>query len=193
VAGTNVLATSLENIGAVFHPALTILNAGWIEATRGDFEYYLQGITPSVAKILEKIDAERMAVARALGVRSVSAREWLYLSYDSPGADLYDAIRNTRSYAGIKAPAGINHRYIWEDVPMSLVPIASLGAQLGVETPMIDTVIDLGSVLLGTDFRATGRTVESLGLAGMTVKEIRHVVAGVGGRSRARRPQGGRS
>ncbi|HEY9594870.1 MAG TPA: NAD/NADP octopine/nopaline dehydrogenase family protein, partial [Spirochaetia bacterium] len=184
VAGTNVLATSLENIGAVFHPALTILNAGWIEATRGDFEYYLQGITPSVAKILEKIDAERLAVARALGVRSVSAREWLYLSYDSPGSDLYDAIRNTRSYAGIKAPSGINHRYIWEDVPMSLVPIASLGAQLGVETPMIDTVIDLGSVLLGTDFRATGRTAESLGLAGMTVKEIRHVVAGVkGGRS----------
>ena len=86
VAGTNVLATSLENIGAVFHPALTILNAGWIEATHGDFEYYLQGITPSVAKVLERVDEERLAVARGLGVRSMSKREWLYLSYRFDGS-----------------------------------------------------------------------------------------------------------
>ncbi|MDP3177142.1 MAG: NAD/NADP octopine/nopaline dehydrogenase family protein, partial [Spirochaetaceae bacterium] len=82
-AGDSVLVTSLENIGAVFHPALTILNAGWIEETHGDFEYYLQGITPSIALILQRIDDERLAVARALGVRSMSAREWLYLSYDA--------------------------------------------------------------------------------------------------------------
>ncbi len=180
VAGTNVLATSLENIGAVFHPALTILNAGWIEATHGDFEYYLQGITPSVAKLLERIDAERVAVASALGVRSVSAREWLYLSYDSPGKDLYEAISNTASYRGIKAPPGIDHRYISEDVPMSLVPLSSLGAMLGVRTPAIDMIIQLGSILHGTDYRASGRTVESLGLSGLTVKQIRQMVSGTG-------------
>jgi opine dehydrogenase len=180
VAGSNVLATSLENIGAVFHPALTILNAGWIEATHGDFEYYLQGITPSVAKLLERIDAERLAVASAVGVRSMSAREWLYLSYDSPGKDLYEAIRNTGSYRGIKAPAGIDHRYISEDVPMSLVPIASLGAMLGVRTPVIEMIVQLGSILHSTDYWAVGRTVESLGIAGLTVRQIRRMVAGAG-------------
>ncbi len=180
VAGNNVLATSLENIGAVFHPALTILNAGWIESTHGDFDYYLQGITPSVAKLLERIDAERLAVASAVGVRSVSAREWLYLSYDSPGKNLYEAITNTGSYRGIKAPPGIDHRYISEDVPMSLVPLASLGSMLGVPTPAIDMIIRLGSILHSTDYWAIGRTVESLGLAGLTVKQIRHLVAGAG-------------
>jgi opine dehydrogenase len=178
VAGSNVLATSLENIGAVFHPALTIMNAGWIEATHGDFDYYLQGITPSVARLLERIDAERLAVAAAVGERSVSAREWLYLSYDSPGADLYQAIRNTASYRGIKAPPGIAHRYITEDVPMSLVPLSSLGSLLGVSTPAIDMVIQLGSLLHDTDYRAAGRTVESLGLAGLSVRQIRQLVAG---------------
>jgi opine dehydrogenase len=178
VAGTNVLATSLENIGAVFHPALTIMNAGWIEATGGDFEYYLQGITPSVAKLLERIDGERLAVASALGVRSMSAREWLYLSYDSPGKDLYEAISNTGSYRGIKAPPGIDHRYISEDVPMSLVPLASLGAMLGVPTPAIRMIIQLGSILHSTDYWAVGRTVESLGLAGLTVRQIRQMVGG---------------
>ncbi|MCX7031517.1 MAG: NAD/NADP octopine/nopaline dehydrogenase family protein [Spirochaetes bacterium] len=179
VAGSNVLTTSLENIGAVFHPALTILNAGWIEATHGDFDYYLQGITPAVAKVLERVDAERLRVASALGIRSMSAREWLYLSYDSPGRDLCEAIRNTESYRGIRAPQSIAHRYISEDVPMSLVPIASLGAMLGVPTPVTDMIIDLGSMLHGTDYRAAGRTVESLGLAGLTLRQIRQMVGGV--------------
>ncbi len=176
-AGGNVLATSMENIGAVFHPALTILNAGWIEATGGDFEYYLQGITPSIARILERVDAERLDVARALGARSVSAREWLYLSYDSPGRDLYEAIQRTDGYRGIKAPPNIAHRYIWEDIPMSLVPISSIGTMLGTPTPTIDMVIHLGSMLHDRDYMAEGRTVERLGIAGLGVKEIHRIVA----------------
>lgn len=176
--GSNVLATSMENIGAIFHPALTILNAGWIEATGGDFDYYLQGITPAIALMLEKMDAERLAVARSLGVRTVSAREWLYLSYDSPGKSLEEAIHNTASYKGIKAPSTIAHRYIFEDVPMSLVPIASIGAMLGVETPSIDMIIDLASILHSTDYRAQGRTVERLGIAGLSIKAIHNLVNG---------------
>lgn len=179
VPGNNVLSTSLENIGAVFHPALTIMNAGWIEGSAGDFDYYLQGITPSVAVLLEKIDAERMAVAAALGLQSVSAREWLYRSYDSHGKSLYEAIRNTGAYSGLKAPTTINHRYIWEDVPMSLVPMSSLGSMLGIATPTIDMIINLGSILHGKDYRAEGRTTEHMGLSGLTVKQIQQLAAGV--------------
>jgi len=145
------------------------MNASWIEATHGDFDYYLQGITPSVAKLLERIDAERLAVASAVGVRSVSAREWLYLSYDSPGKDLFEAIMNTGSYRGIKAPPSIDHRYISEDVPMSLVPLSSLGSMLGVPTPAIDMIIQLGSIL------------HSIGLPGRRSNR---------GKSRTRRPFG---
>ncbi|HWP69322.1 MAG TPA: NAD/NADP octopine/nopaline dehydrogenase family protein, partial [Rectinemataceae bacterium] len=175
-AGSNVLATSLENIGAVFHPALTLLNAGWIESTEGNFEYYLQGISPAVARVLQKIDDERLAVARALGIRTVSAREWLYLTYDSPGADLCSAIRATTGYAGIKAPPTINHRYIWEDVPMSLVPMSSIGGMLGIPTPTIDLVISLAETMNDTDYRAGGRTVETLGIKGMSVEQIHRLV-----------------
>jgi opine dehydrogenase len=175
-AGSNVLATSLENIGAVFHPALTLLSAGWIESTGGDFEYYLQGISPAVAKVLERVDEERLAVAGALGIRTVSAREWLYLAYDSRGDDLCSAIRDTSGYAGIKAPATIDHRYVWEDVPMSLVPMSSIGAMLGVPTPTIDMVIDLARIMSGKDFRAAGRTVATLGIEGMSVEQIHRLV-----------------
>lgn len=178
VAGTNVLSTSLENIGAIFHPALTIMNAGWIEATSGRFEYYLDGITPSVARVLETIDHERLEVARALGVRSHSARDWLYLSYGSRGTNLRQAVLDTGAYRGIQAPSDIQHRYIFEDVPMSLVPLASLGKALGIPTPGINLIIDLANLMHQKDYRAEGRTVESLGLAGLSVKQIVQLVVG---------------
>lgn len=176
IAGSNVLATSLENIGAVFHPALTLLNAGWIESTGGDFEYYLQGISPSVGRVLQAIDDERLALARALGIRTVSAREWLYLTYDAVGTDLCSAIQATTSYAGIKAPRTIDHRYIWEDVPMSLVPMASIAAMYGVPTPAIDFTVDLANLMHRKDYRADGRTVHTLGIEGLSVEELHRLV-----------------
>ena len=178
VPGDNVLKTSLDNIGAVFHPAITILNAGRIEDTHGDFQYYVQGVTPAVSSVLEAIDGERVAVASALGIRAHSAREWLYLAYDAAGKTLLDAMRANPGYRGIPAPGTIQHRYISEDVPMSLVPIASIGDMLGVRTPAIRAVIHLASLMHGVDYWAEGRTVERLGIKGMSVKDIRFLVVG---------------
>lgn len=175
VPGDNVVKTSLDNIGAIFHPALMVLNAGRIESTRGEFEFYFEGITRSVSLVLEKMDQERVAVAAALGFRAMTAREWLYAAYDAHGKTLYDAIQNNMGYKGIKAPAIIDHRYLWEDVPMSLIPIASLGAQLGVETPTINYIIHLAGLMNGYDYWAEGRTVEKMGLAGLSHKEIHHL------------------
>jgi len=178
VPGDNVLKTSLENIGAVFHPAITVLNAGRIEDTHGDFEFYLEGVTPAVASVLEEIDGERIAVAAALGFHVNSAREWLYLAYDAAGKTLCDAIHANANYQGIKAPPTVMHRYISEDVPASLVPLASLGDMLGVPTPTMKTIIRTASAMHGVDFWATGRTAERLGLKGLSMKEIRFLLVG---------------
>ncbi|MCE5324726.1 NAD/NADP octopine/nopaline dehydrogenase family protein [bacterium] len=176
VPGDNVMKTSLDNIGAIFHPAVTVLNAARIESTNGDFDYYTEGITPAVSQILEKMDKERVAVAEALGFRAMSAREWLYIAYDAAGRTLHEAMRANRGYDGIKAPKSVYHRYISEDIPMSLVPIASLGEMVGVPTPVIDSIILLGSILHETDYRAKGRNAESLGLAGKSLKDIRRFI-----------------
>lgn len=173
VAGGNVLQTSLDNIGAVFHPAVTLLNAARIESTHGDFEYYLEGITPSVARVLERLDQERMKVAGALGIRSHSAKDWIYQAYAAAGGSLYEAIQATPGYNGVRAPALLNHRYIFEDVPMSLVPIASLGDHLGVEVPTIKAIIHIATLMTGQDYWKSGRTVERMGLADLGVREIR--------------------
>lgn len=175
VPGDNVVKTSLDNIGAVFHPALVVLNAARIESTRGEFQFYLEGITKAVANVLEQMDAERVAVAAALGIKAMTAREWLYMAYDAHGKTLYSAIKNNSGYKGILAPASIDHRYLWEDVPMSLVPIASLGDLLGVTVPTIKHIIHLAGIMNECDYWAEGRTVSKMGLAHLNHKEIRHI------------------
>lgn len=172
----NVLKTSFNNIGAVFHPTITILNAARIESTHGEFDYYIEGVTPSIALVLEGVDEERVKVAEALGVRAITAREWLYSAYDVSGRNLFEAIQNNAGYQGIRAPSTIFNRYITEDVPTSLVPIASLGKMLGVPTPTIDSLIHLACVLHKRDYWKEGRTVEKLGLQGLSVKGIHALV-----------------
>jgi opine dehydrogenase len=172
----NVLHTSLDNMGAIFHPALTLLNAGWIERTKGDFQFYIDGVTRSVAHVLDMLDRERMTIAAALGVRTRSARAWLKDAYSAKGETLYESIQANPGYQGIKAPRNLRHRYIFEDVPFSLVPLASLGHQFGVDTWAIDSMVRLACVVHGTNYYQRGRTVEDMGLKGLSVSEVQRYV-----------------
>jgi opine dehydrogenase len=176
IHGVNVLHTGLNNMGAIFHPALTILNAGWIEATHGDYQFYIDGVTPSVARLLEVLDRERVTVASSLGIRARTAMEWLEMAYNTQGSDLHEAVHNQPGYYGIRAPSTLNHRYIFEDVPMSLVPIASLGARYGVSVRGIEAIVRLACIIHRTDYWRRGRTVDSLGIADLSVSELTHYV-----------------
>ncbi len=180
IDGTSVLHTGMNNMGAIFHPALTILNAGRIESTRGDFQFYIDGVTPSVAHVLEVLDRERVTVAASLGIRAQTAQEWLKMAYDATGEDLNEAIHNQSGYYGINAPATLNHRYIFEDVPMSLVPMAALGQRYGVSVRGMDSIIRLACFIHHTDYWRRGRTLDKLGIDQLSVGELtRYVNEGV--------------
>lgn len=174
--GTSVLHTGMNNMGAIFHPALTLLNAGRIESTHGEFQFYIEGVTPSVARVLEVLDRERVTVASALGIRARTAQEWLQMAYGSTGADLYEAIQNQSGYYGIQAPPLLNHRYITEDVPMSLVPMASLGERFGVSVRGMDSIIRLACIVHHTDYYRRGRTTDKLGIGNFSVNELTQYV-----------------
>lgn len=167
----DVLETSINNYGAIFHPAPTLLNSGHIE--RGaPFEYYTEGITPSIGVFLEKMDRERMAIGRALNVETISAQDWLYESYGAKGGNLYETVQNNPAYRGLQAPTGLNIRYIFEDVPYSLIPLSSIGMELGIKTTAINSIINIAELLTGKDFYKEGRTIARLGLEGLSVYEM---------------------
>ena len=89
---------------------------------------------------------------------------------------MYDAIHNQPGYFGIKAPISLNHRYIFEDVPMSLVPIASLGSRYGVSVRGIESMIRVACIIHRTDYWRRGRTVDKLGIDGLSVGELTRLV-----------------
>lgn len=170
----DVLETSINNYGAIFHPAPSLLNSGLIE--RGaPFEYYTEGITPTIGKVLEKMDAERMLIGKKLKVNTLSAKDWLYESYGAKGRNLYDTIQNNPAYKGLGSPKGLNIRYIYEDVPYSLVPMASIGRTLNIPTPTMDLIIGLSELLTGKEFNLTGRNIAKLGLEGFNVDEMHEI------------------
>jgi opine dehydrogenase len=180
IDGGNVLQTGLNNMGAIFHPTLTLLNAGWIEATHGDYQFYIDGVTTSVGRVLEALDRERVTVAASLGIRARTGLEWLKMAYNTIGDDLEEAIHNQPGYYGIKAPTTLNHRYIFEDVPMSLVPIASLGQRYGVSVAGMDSMIRIACIIHRTDYWRRGRTIDKLGIGDLSVTELtRYVNEGV--------------
>ena len=171
------LDTSFANVGAVVHPAITLFNTARIENTQGRFEFYIDGVSPGVSHVLEAVDRERMAVANLLGVEVRSMRDWLMVAYRAQGRDLYEAIQANEGYRGISAPPTMENRYMLEDVPMSMVPMASAGRQFGLTPRAIASAITLAGIVHQTNFWSRGRTLERLGLAGLSPAEIRQVAS----------------
>jgi opine dehydrogenase len=182
VPGDNIFKTSFDNIGSIFHPALCILNTGWIEDD-ADFQFYHEGATESVAQVLEGADRERVAVAESLGIRAITACQWFYMAYNTTGENLFEAMRKNPGYRGIMAPRTLKMRYLEEDVPCSLVPISSVGKMFGVPTPTIDSLIQLACVLNKKDYLSEGRTTQRLGINKMSLRELR--LLAIGERSRS--------
>ena len=152
----SVLYTGFSNIGMLFHPMPILMNITRVEV-KEEFKYYMEGISPLVSGILEKMDLERVAVANAYGVAVPSARQWLAECYGSRGNSLYEQIQNTDAYKTVNAPTDMYTRYVFEDVPTGCVPISCAGKAAGVQTEILDTLIKWASLIYGRDFRAEGR------------------------------------
>jgi opine dehydrogenase len=178
VAASSVLETSLNHMNAMLHVPTMLMNAGRIESTQGDFEFYRDGVSPAVARVMEAIDAERMAASAALGAGAMSLRDWIAATYGVQGPALWETIQtlNARVYKTSRAPATLASRYLGEDVPTGLVPIAALGEAAGVAMPLSRVLIALACRVHGVDHWRTGRTLERMGLLGLGVDAIRRLV-----------------
>lgn len=168
----NVLSSSLNNLNSVLHPVAVLLSTAWIEATEGNFRFYYDSITPSIGKLIERMDAERVSIGEAFGVHVKSVMESLEFYYGASGDSVYEMVRTVKGYEPIKSPPSVNSRLITEDIPMGLVPLSELAKLVKVETPMMNLMIDLASQILDKDFRKEGRTLKSLGIENMNAKEI---------------------
>src|SRR6266481_7368302 len=180
VAAANAVFTGFTNANAMLHVANCVANAGKID--RGEaYKFYAEGVTPSVARLYQAINAERVAVAAALGASVPNLEDWFERTYGVRGANLSETCQllTTNSdgpYQATGTPSAWTHKYIAEDVPVGLTPMSALGVAASVPTPAIDAVILLAQTLAGRDLAGEARTLERMGLAGMDAEQIRQTL-----------------
>lgn len=152
----SMIQTSLSNIGVIFHPLPALLNIGRIECDE-DFLHYKEGISPTIAGLLEKLDEERVRLSERLGCPVLTAREWIKKVYGSEGKTLYEAIQNTSAYNEVIAPREISTRYIFEDIATGIVPMYCMMKYFGEPCDIMELTIRLANELFDNDFVAEGR------------------------------------
>jgi opine dehydrogenase len=180
VAAPNALYTGLTNANAMLHVANCIANAARIE-TGDTYRFYAEGVTAAVARLYQAINQERVAVAAALGASVPSLEDWFERAYGVREGNLVETCQRLTynsdgPYQATGTPSSLDHKFITEDVPTGLIPISALGAVAGVPTPAIDAVVELARTMTGRDFAGEARTLARLGLDGMSVSEIGHVM-----------------
>lgn len=174
LAAKNVMETGLTNTGAILHPAGMVMNAGWIERTKGDFLFYVDGITPSVARVVEAVDAERMNLMRAFGLRPVSFPELYFEGGYTPvkASTTFEALQSTVADRQLRAPSFLTHRYVDEYVKCGLVPMVEIGDLIGVNVPTMKALIHLSCTMNNVNYWAEGRTLERMGVPRVDIASL---------------------
>ncbi|MBY0329440.1 MAG: NAD/NADP octopine/nopaline dehydrogenase family protein [Acetobacteraceae bacterium] len=161
------LATGLEGINLVVHPALALVNLGWFDraAAAGErVRFYGEGNTASAAALATALDAERAAICAAWGLPHRSLPAMLAALYGATGEDALSAVATCPFYRGL-APQDplLWRRWLATDVPYGLKPAAALAAARGVPAPLHAGLAAVFDAVLG----GTGAplTLEGLGIA----------------------------
>jgi opine dehydrogenase len=174
VPAVNDLHTLFLDYNAMGHPPGMICNAGYIEYTNGNIMHWDEGYTPAVARYNIALEKERNAIMKVFGLEP--------LSYSLDVETLTKITLGALS--GLFAPP-LTGRYVVEDTPYGLVCMALLADVAGVEVPVIRATIKISEALLGVDFWKPGevggvkyvpRTLDRLGIAGMTISQINKFV-----------------
>jgi opine dehydrogenase len=163
VPARNVLETGLRNLNLVVHAPISLLNAGRTDGALPRFRYYWDGVTAAVGRVIEAVDAERLAVGHALGIDLPDVKHILLGWYGDQGATgetIAEILGRNPAYRDILAPQSLEHRFITEDVPYNMVPLEGLAAALGVATPVTTALIEVASSLLARDLRREGRRLD---------------------------------
>ena len=173
-AAGSVFQTTLQNGNPVIHPAVTLLNAALIERTGGEFDFYEEGVTESVGRLIESVDSERLALATALGVPVLSDPEMGILQGYMVEENYSTGYSAAPGFRGIRAQSKLDNRYLTEDVGYGMVFLSDLGRTIGVPTPVMDAIIEIASVVMARDFRGEAkRTKATAGLSDHTLEQLR--------------------
>lgn len=146
----SLFAVALSNVNPQSHMALALCNFTRME--KGEAWGQSEHMTLAVGRLLEAIDAERLALAAAFGLKVRTMREHYSLTYGVPDAPLGETSRMLAETQPVTlGPATIETRYTLEDVPFGLLPLVELGKLAKVPMPLHQAGLSIFSALYGRD------------------------------------------
>ncbi len=169
----SLVETGLGHLTPLLHPAGCLLNAGRIERSHGEFFMYEEGMTPSVVRVIESLDRERLKIGKALGIRLPTGVDMMVESGYGPRGTLWESLNGSAGLTPVKGPDSLENRYVTEDIPFGLVAWASLGDAVGVETPIMDSLVEIGSAVMAKNCWKEGRNLKKMGLEGLGLSQIK--------------------
>ena len=170
----DALSGALMNAGPVIHPPLILMNAGPLEHFE-KWDIHKEGTQPSIRRVTDALDAERIAARVALGYKAphfpladhyrADGDEWMY------GRKVHKKLTDSNDWR--ERIVLTEHRYMREDVEHGLAFLVSVCEWAGVPCPTARGLLALASAVLGRDLRKEGRTLENLKIAGVSKAEMK--------------------
>ncbi len=175
-AGANVIEASLGNPAVLIHAGAAILDPALIESPF-DWFHNLDGITSGKGAFMEDLDEERLALARSFGLELFSIAEWHRQCCASRGDGLLNVFGRNFVFNCMSSSEEHRTRQLLQDIPYGLVPMIELGMIQGLPMERMKVMAKIGQYLLRDDTLLTGgRTLENLGLAGMSSEQLVHFI-----------------
>lgn len=158
----NALAVALSNLNPPIHLANALANLTRIE--KGENWENYAGITPSVGRVIEALDVERLALAAHFGLSVRTVFEHYMSTFPGITRGPVTAMACQVSSEGppVPGPRSLDTRYLTEDIPFGLVPLVHIADLVGVDMPLHKAGIRLASVYAGRDFGAENRMLGTI-------------------------------
>ena len=167
----DILAIMLSNLNPPGHMAVMLGNL--TRAERGEDWPNYGSITEGVGRIIDAMDIERLALARAFGLSVRSVQDHYVHSFGiEPGPVDRMAAQVYRKRPELLGPKTLDTRFITEDVPFGLVPLETLGAIAGIPLPLHQAGIALFNAICARDFRAENDLLPLLNLGSIDAGEL---------------------
>ncbi|WP_312935431.1 NAD/NADP-dependent octopine/nopaline dehydrogenase family protein [Pseudomonas sp.] len=173
----DALSAALMNAGPIIHPPLILMNAGPLEHFPA-WDIHHEGTQPAIRRVTSALDAERMRVREALGYGAPhfpladhyrdDGEPWMY------GHGAHEQLTDSGDWR--EKIDLLNHRYMLEDTRLGLALLVSIARWAGVPTPLAAGLLALASAVAGEDFYQHGRTLENLGVAGLTREQMHRLL-----------------
>lgn len=173
----DVLAILLSNLNPPAHVANMLGNL--TRAERGEDWPNYGSITQGVGRIVDAMDVERLALAKAFGLSVRSVQDHYVHSFGvSPGPVGEMAAAVYKNRPELLGPKTLDTRFITEDVPFGLVPLEALGRVVGLKLPLHEAGIALFNAICARNFRAENDLLPALDLGRLSAAELRRELRG---------------